>query len=467
MRARRANEVSRARAVRAFLLACSTWAMTGCGDVLGLNGDYGAQGESADGGSPPTGEGPAPPTGGEGPSSANDAAAGTPGDAAAGDPDAGSPTTSDASRADVGPIGNPGTDASSPEAEAPADAANDAAAVIVSPILRVYAGSTSVAAGASSQTVTLSSIDPGRAFVVAGATFSATEPTQTEVTAQIASSTAVTFARTGGSGAPAIPVAYYVAEFQSGVQVQRGSAAMSATTVSVPLPSSVNLANSFPIITYRNTGSTTGLDDYVRAKLTSGSQLSLGINLAAPDGIVEWQVVSFSGATVQSGDITMGGSDTVVTATLPNAVSPGATWLLLSNEVSNAGGTTAELLVSGRVSSSTDLTFSRAAGGATNQITWYAVSFTNGTTVQSSSLTLDDSATTATVPLAAVDPLKSIAVTGGVWLRGGTTVHAGAANPGFGTYRLNLGTGAQLEVDRGASGTATQSSVDLSVVQFF
>jgi hypothetical protein len=438
------------RPLRACVLAGAVWALTGCSALIGIDGDYGTQSETRDGGSSPAGGGPAPSSGNPAPGNASDAAGGTPGDA--------SPTTSEASSPDVGPSGNPAADSGS---------TSDASTAALSPVLHVYAGSATVSAGASSQAVTLSTIDPARAIVVAGASFSATQPTQTEVTAQIASSTELTFARTAASGAPAIPVTYFVAEFQSGVQVLRGSTAMSGTTVSVPLPSSVDLTSSFPIITYRNTGTSAGLDDYVRAKLTSASQLSLGIGLAAPDGIAEWQVVSFSGATVQSGDVTMGGSDTIVTATLPKAVIPGATWLLLSNEVANATGTTAELFVSGHVTSPTELTFSRGGAGATSQITWYAVSFTNGTTVQSSAVVIDDSATTATAPLTAVDPLKSIAVTGGVWQRGGTTKHSGASSPGFSTYTLNLGTGAQVEVDRGASGAGTQSTVDLSVVQFF
>jgi hypothetical protein len=436
-------------------------ALTGCSAIVGLDGDYGTQSDNADAGSSPTGGGPG---GDSGPSGGHDAAGAT--GSASND---GAAATTDASKADGGPIGNPGGDAGSSEAGPSLVDASDGA-VAVSPLLHVYAGTTSVAAGASSQAVTLgSAIDPSRAFVVAGTSFSATEPTQTEVTAQIASATGLTFARTAGSGAPEIPVTYYVAEFQSGVQVLRGSTAMSAATTSVALPSSVDLTNSFPILTYRNTGTNSGLDDYVRAKFTSGSQLSLGIGLAAPDGIAEWQVVSFTGggATVQTGDVTMGSGDTVVNATLPKAVDPGTTWLLVTNEVTSASGTTAELLVSGRVSSPTQVTFSRGGSGGTNQITWYAVSFTNGTTVQNSTVTVDASATSATAPLTAVDPLKSIAVTGGVGLRGGTTAHTGAASPGFGTYRLNLGTGAQLEADRGASGSGTQSTVDLSVVQFF
>ena len=438
----------------ACAVACSIFALTGCGDLLGIDQDYGLQSASPDGGDSALST--------EGPVTSNSE------DAATGDPSEAAPATGND---DTG-MGQADSATGAPDAGATADTGvngNDSGApASVSPLLQVYSGSTSVADGASSQKITLSTIDPSRAFVVVGSTFDVTAPTDFEVTAQISSATEVVFARTGGSGAPAIPLQYYVAEFQSGVQVLRGSTAMSAAQMSVSLPASVDLANTFPITTYRNTGTTWGLDDFVRAKLTGPSQLTLGINEAAPDGIVEWQIVSFPGATVQSGDLTMSASDTVVTAGLSQAVNLGATWLLFSNQIASATGTTAELLVSGHVSSTTQVTFSRAAGGATQQITWYAVSFANGTSVQSSTLTLADSATTATAPLTPVDPLKTIAVTGGLWRQGGTTVYAGATtSPGFGAYRLSFGTSSLLDADRGTSGTTTKSTLDYSVIQFF
>jgi hypothetical protein len=446
------------------MLASSLAALAGCGDLLGFDQNYGSQPAAAEAGDSPGST--------ENPATSNSA------DAALGDSNAAAFSTGNDGAAIGSPDGAPGApglaDSASgaPEAGATADTgagtSDDAGApAAVSPLLQVYSGSTTVGADASSQTVTLPTIDPSRAFVVAGSTFDVTPPTDFEVTSQIASATEAVFTRTGGSGAPAIPIQYYVAEFQSGVQVLRGNAAMSATSISVSLPSEVDLGSSFPLITYRNTGTNWGADDFVQAKLTGTSKLSLGINLAAPDGIVEWQIVSFPGATVQSGDLAMTATDTVVTGTIPQAVSLGATWLVFSNQITNETGTTAELLVSGHVSSPTQVTFSRGAGGATQQITWYAVSFGNGTVVQSSTLTLADSVTTATATLAPVDLLKTIAVTGGVWRQGGTSVYTGAPSAGFGTYRLSLGTNAQLSVARGASGTTTQSDLDYSVIQFF
>jgi hypothetical protein len=314
--------------------------------------------------------------------------------------------------------------------------------------------------------VTLTAVNLDRAFVVFGTRFDSTDPSATHVTGQLASATTLAFTRTASSGAPAIPIQYYVAEFQSGVRVLRGSVAMTQPTMVVPLSKGTDLGTSFPIITYRNTGNTYGEDDFVRAKLTGPKELTLSTGLAAPNCIVEWQVITVVDSIVQSGDLTMGSTDTVLTAALPQQESTSATWLLVTNQVANPTGTAAELMAIGRMIASNILTFDRALGGATNQITWYAVTFTNGTTVQSSTAALADTAGAATAPLTQVDPARSIAVTGGTWLSGGTTAFATSADPGYASFTLDLGAGTQLSLARGASGGTSKSNVGYSVIQF-
>jgi hypothetical protein len=415
-----------------------------CGQILGFDQQYAAEPDDA----------AAATTGDTGPAPTGQPDASTGGPSEAGD----SSTTPDAgSGAHV--------DSATPkDSGADMDTSTTATG---SPLQAVFSGSTSVESDASSQTVTLATLDPSRSFVVAGTQFDTTASGFAEVTGQISSATELTFARTTGEGAPAVPVQYYVAEFASGVQVQRGSTAMTSTSVNVQLPSSASQATSFPIINYRNTGTTFGDDDFVRATLTGSNVLSLDTGLAADDGVVEWQVVTFDGATVQTGDVSLASTETQATATLSQAVSPSTTWLFLSNEVTGSTGTTAELLVSGRITSSTELTFTRSGPGAVNEITWYAVTFGNGTTVQSATATLGYPFTTATETLSAFTASKSIAVAGGAWLRSGTTEDVASNNPGYGTYTLDITSGTGLTLMRGASGTGTQSSLDYSIITFF
>jgi hypothetical protein len=427
--------------------------LAGCSQIVGIDQDYGTQPEDASAGSRDAGEGP---------DSAAPAPEGSVAEAAAG---IDAPSGVDAPGLDAGPDGPPDSATAPDSAIAPDSATGEDGGI--SPVVQVWNGSTVLGAGASSQSVTIAAVDPSRSFLTFGLLFASPAASDTEASGQIANGTQLQFARAGGSTAPALPIQFSVAEFQSGVSVQRGSTAMTSTSVDVTLPSSADPAHSFPIVTYRNTGSTYGVDDFVRAKLTGAKHLTLDVGLAAPSGVAEWQVVSFDGAAVQSGDVTMGTNQTTLTVSLPSAVTPTSTWLLLSNTISSPSGTAAELLVTGRVSSSTTVTFSRGGGGATQQITWYAVSFTNGTTVQSATAVLGDTVATTAAALTPVDPLKSLATTGGVWLRGGTTAYTTSDNPAYGGFALDIGAGAQLTLTRGLSGPGTQASADYSVVTFF
>ncbi len=434
---------SRRWGVAAAIVACAV-AGPACGQILGFDQPYAAEPDDAAVDTGVSSSGP------------QDASTGGPSEAG------------DASKAPDGGGSPPIDGAIGVDSATAKDSSSDSSTTTTGArLLTVLSGSTTVDADASSQAVAIPTLDPTRSFVVSGAQFDTTTSGFAEVTGQISSATELAFTRTTGAGAPAIPVQYYVAEFASGVEVQRGSTTMTSTSINVPLPASASQATSFPIINYRNTGTTFGDDDFVRASLTGSNVLSLDIGLASTDGVVEWQVVTFAGATVQSGDVSLASTQTQATATLSHAVSPSTTWLFLSNEVTNSTGTTAELLVSGRITSSTELTFTRAGAGAVNEVTWYDVTFGNGTTVQSATATLGYPVTTATETLSAFDASTSIAVAGGAWLRTGTTEDVASSNPGYGTYTLDITSGTGLTLMRGASGAGTQSTLDYSVITFF
>jgi hypothetical protein len=331
---------------------------------------------------------------------------------------------------------------------------------------RVQSGSATVPAGSRTVDVTIDPIDPGKAFLVFGTRFDSSSPGLTLVSGQISSNNQLTFTHETASNAPDIPIHYYVAEFPNGVTVQRGSRLMSTLSETVTLPVSVDLATSFPIITYRNTGSTYSLDDFVRAKLTSATELSLSISETVRTGTVEWQVVSFDEATVQTGDLDITTGETVFSDTLAQPVDPTRTWLLLSYQVSDLGGGASELMMRGRVSSSTELAFERAATDPVSggQLSYYAVSFDNGASVQSDTSALSNVVTDTVVLGSAVDPTKAIAVAGGIYERSGSTSYTSAANVGHGTFTLDLGTGTDLSVSRGVG--SSDASVDYYVIEF-
>jgi hypothetical protein len=333
-------------------------------------------------------------------------------------------------------------------------------------IRTVQSGSTTVPAGSRTVDVTIDSIDPSKAFLVFGTRFDSSSPGLTAVSGQISNNTQLTFTHETASNAPAIPIQFYVAEFQNGVTVQRGSQLMRTTSETVTLPVSVDLATSFPIVTFRNTGSAYSLDDFVRAKLSSATALSLDMSETIGSGTVEWQVVSFGGAAVQTGDLDITSGTTVFSAPLSPPVDPSRTWLLLSYQVSALSSGAAELMMRGRVSSSTAVTFERTATAPQSggRLSYYAVSFSDGVSVQSAASTLSNLAAVTSALGSPVDPTKAIAVTGGIYQRGGSTSYTAEANPGHASFTLDLGAGTQLSIARGVANST--AIADYYVIEF-
>src|SRR2546425_11118844 len=76
---------------------------------------------------------------------------------------------------------------------------------------------------------------------------------------------------------------------------------MTATTVDVPI-SSVSLTDSFPLVTYRKSGTAYIGDNFLKAKITGSTNLELSLVWTGSpvDGVCEWQVVEYTDATVQT-----------------------------------------------------------------------------------------------------------------------------------------------------------------------
>ncbi len=471
------------RDARWFALACGVSAMAGCSTLLGIDAEYGseddggttnapgptgASGSSGQGGSKGTGTGSvgsAGTTGAGGSGGAPDAS----GDATIADGSTGSGGSADGGAtggkgSTGGSGGGAGSGGSAGSGGGKGGAGGGDAGRIVSPIARVQRGSANIAAGSTLQRVTVQQLDPTHAFLVFGSRFDGSAPGLTQVSGQITGPTELTFTRQTPDNAPSMPISYYVAEFESGVLVQRGMTTLSSMSMTATL-TPIDLTKSFPIVTYRNTGTAYGKDDFVRAKLTSSSQLTLENTLAAPSGVAEWQVVTFDGATVQSGDVNLAAGNTMLTAPV-QTVDPAKTWLLFSYDFGTTMTSVADLMLRGRVEAATQLAFRRSIAGASGTLSWYAVSFDNGSIVQRGTSDIVDTATTLSVPLNGVDPLKTILAASGLYQRGGSTGMAAAGTPGHATFTLDLNSSTLLMVGRGAAAAGAAATVDWSAVAF-
>ena len=327
-------------------------------------------------------------------------------------------------------------------------------------------------AATASVTAALSpAVDMTKSFLVFGTSQTANEPRCGQVSGQITLATQVTFTRADTTGCPAVTIKWYVAEFASGVSVQRGTYDWQGAGYPLPgnitLGTPVNLTKSFPVISYRLNGATFDNNDFLRAKLTTGSNLQ--INASAVMGVipqvVEWQVIEFTGASVQSGDLAFAAADFSKTAVAPGnfaAVVPGRSWLVYSYDVV-VGGSGLELdpgkeLVRGVITNGSTLTFDRThnGGGATINLTWYLIEFTDGTSVQQQSEPFTAIETQRDVTISAVSTATSIAVAGGDYLRGGRTgygsaVSGGDDNVGVAWFTLDITSSTNLRIKRGVA----------------
>ena len=337
----------------------------------------------------------------------------------------------------------------------------------------VQTGTATIAAGAASTTATLTSVDTTKTFLVFGTSFddgpppNAT-PSCSHTSGQITNATTLTFAREGTTGCPAITVKWYVAEFLSGVSVQRGSVVNSTVASLNVALTAVNIARGFPIVSLRVTGSNFNCDDFIKAKITTTTNLQLSAG-CTPGGVtqnIEWQVVEYTGATAHTGDVSFTAGQSSRTATISSVVTS-QSWLFYNyNTVTQ--GTTLDIgqkLVRGAITNATTLTFDRNNTGEPLDLTWYLVEFGDGTKVQHNSQSFTSAETQKDVTINSVATSSSIATAGGSYMRGGRSPYSTDDNPGVGWFTLDLTSATNLRITRGATGSTT-ADVGWSVIQF-
>ena len=201
-------------------------------------------------------------------------------------------------------------------------------------VLQQVQSGTAVNTANGTQTVTISSVDITKSFLVFQIRSSGDRPVSTTLRGRLASSTTIQFERSTNEGAPlAINIQWYVATFGSGVLVQRGTATMSALTVNVPVTAVASMSQAFVLwsMTPNPTELEHGSDDVIAGDLTTTTNLQFRTN--DPSGhVVWWQVVEFTNPAdinVQRGTVsTMTGATLSASATLGTAVDVSRTFVL-------------------------------------------------------------------------------------------------------------------------------------------
>lgn len=329
----------------------------------------------------------------------------------------------------------------------------------------VQSGATTIGTSATFTEVTITAVDTSRAFLVFGTRLDENQPDYSQISGQLQNATTLRFERPISGATNDVTIRWYVAEFVSGVTVHRGNIAIDQTTKDVTLPSSVDTAKSFPIISFRKAGGGYDGDDFVRAEIVEDTLRFEAHRIPSVTGfgVVEWQVVEYADAAVQTGTVVFGTSDSSQTATI-SSVDTGKSWLIYTFESENGTNTNiAQKLVRGLITNDTTLTFDRDSTGQVVDLTWYLVEFTDGTTVQHGSQSFNASDTARNINLTSIDPAWTIAA-GGYFIRGGKSPYSADDNPGVGWFTFDVSSETQLVIERDVN----QATADVGwfVIQF-
>jgi hypothetical protein len=323
---------------------------------------------------------------------------------------------------------------------------------------RVLSGQATIASGTSSIPVNLNPsdpIDPDKSFLAFSVRVSDADPAGSQVSGTVLSATQLEFRRLGAALSTA-EIRWQVVEFTSGARVVRGSQAIdAATTINVPVSPGVNRDLSFPLISVRTDGGNLSEDDFVRARLTTGTNLELTTNLVSnPGGTAEWQVVELDNVAVRHGDIRLNAAASSVPASVSQFNLQKA-WLVYSYRVDpNSANTAEEHMIRGQVTSDTGLLFDRnGSGGDGADISYSLVEFVDQTRVDKGTLALGTGDLSAQSGALTLDPVRTF-VAGGFQLKGGRSSYSTDDNPGTAWFTLEQAAGGVLAT-RAITGTST------------
>lgn len=310
---------------------------------------------------------------------------------------------------------------------------------------------------ATTQTVNvpISAADMTKSVLFFTARVSSVDPGDGQVRGQLTSPTNVQFTRPNATSLSPVTIRWSVVEFSGGVRVQRDTALVANTTSNVTI-AAVDLAKSFVLTSCQMSAGDTGYNDndYLRARLTSSTNLEFGINVLQGPGFekpCDWQVVEHAGVSVQRG---IGSLASTANTSGPITISAvdltksfvHVTW----KPTSTAGTQTGADFLRARLTGPTTIEIDRGATGTGIEYAWEVVSFTDGTTVQSGNLTFTDAQTNLTAAIN-VDPTRAVAFLS-AYQRGGRHAYTQNDNVGPGWFTATIENSTTLRVERDTTG---------------
>ncbi len=326
----------------------------------------------------------------------------------------------------------------------------------------IQTGQTAMAA--STQTIAITPVNLAQSYVVCSFRTNSSNMSNFP-TCQLAAADQVVV-RSGAANANLV-VRYYVVEFASGASVQRGSSSMAAGVASSSVAfESVNTARSFPIVYSRSATLAQNIDEEraVGASFSSSASLDFTRSQSTTAAIdIEWQVVQFGGANVQSGVASIGVGSTAASVAI-SAVNSSRAWLnYFVRPGADVDGVEGRYFVRGVYASSTSINFDRLDNAGSVEVFYYAVEAPSSVIVQNGTATTLPAPNTETI----VDVVLPTAInTALAWpLTSSTVSGGGTADQDSGTWSGSITSSTGLRFQRG-SAQDVRSDFGWTIVEF-
>jgi hypothetical protein len=287
--------------------------------------------------------------------------------------------------------------------------------------VRSLQSGTSVSASNGVVMVPIPAIDMTKTFLMFNARHDGERPVGSEIRGRIAAPTSLEFVRVTNEAIPVpITIQWYVVEYLSGVNVQRGEIfSQTMPTMDVTINPVANVSQAFVLWSKTPASGDVNwsMDDPVIGELTNASNLQFRVYGANAGHRIWWQVVEFTNpgaAVVQKGSaFTMINTTTSVNATLSTPVDVNKTFVLASFITEGSGPDVGARMLRAQLVNSTTIMIDRSISGWQDNITeisWQAVELNDGSRVLSGSENFGLGVRSKIVPLApAVDMNRSVA----------------------------------------------------------
>jgi len=318
-------------------------------------------------------------------------------------------------------------------------------------------------------------VDPSKSVLFFHTRHNNDRPVGSMVRGVLADSTSLNFVRVSNQNST-INIEWQLVEWQSGVNVQRGSTNQTSTQRNVTLSSAVgSTAQAFVLWskTPRRTDSVWSQDDPITGRLTSTTNLRFEAVSTNNDHIIAYQVVEFTDAAdilVQTGTTSIAPGSTFIDFFFPTTVNLSRTFMLSGYSISTGGTTNlARRMITGYFRSGNIARFFRAASDNSTRINiaYQIVELRDGSSVQSGFANFSPGEAVETATLANPVVVENSVAFSGVQPVGG--MNAGVTTItsndiiGEASFTFELATD-QLTMQRNA--TQSTSEVDYFVVEF-